>query len=236
MKNSLLLVIALIVLGGGTYLYLTMKTTSPTPAPAPTAKNSPQSEIRTTPRKQMTTAQASLIKEVALAPEVEAVLSKESGKLKTITNDSAIIAEVKAANDTDKNKTFADITALDETWIASKTVTPAIEPYLKNTTALSLLAFQKTNPNFKEIFIADAYGLNVGETNKTSDFYQADEAWWVNTMASGAGKILHGKIEFDQSAQTEAISIYLPIIDPASGKAIGVLKGVLNLSSIKGSL
>ncbi len=233
MKTFLILIVALVVLSAGTYFYLT-KTASTTSAPA--VQGSPQSEIRTTPRKQMTVEQAALVKEVALASEVETVLLKESGKLKTITNDPVIVAEVKAANDKNKNLTLANITALDETWLASKTVTPTIEAYLKNKTALYLLDFQKTNPHFKEIFIADGYGLNVGQTNKTSDFYQADEAWWVNIMTGSVDKIIHGKIEFDQSAQTEAISIYVPIIDPVSQKVMGVLKGVLDLSAIKGSL
>ena len=44
----------------------------------------------------------------------------------------------------------------------------------------------------------------------------------------------HGKIEFDESSQTEAISLYVPVMD--GGKAIGVFKGVLDLSSISGQL
>lgn len=199
------------------------------PAPPPT-------EIRLTPRQPMTQEQAARIKEALLTPEVNQVLTKKEETLQTLATDHAIVDAVRSLNSKDQQLSLADITRLDTDWIASKTATPFIQQFITNETAQRLVAFQKANLGFKEIFAADAYGLVVGETNKTSDYYQADEAWWVNSMNGGAGKIIHGNIEFDQSAQTEAISIYIPIIDPATKTAIGVLKGVLNLSAVKAAL
>ena len=89
---------------------------------------------------------------------------------------------------------------------------------------------------FPEIFVVDTYGLNVGQTNKTTDFYQADEDWWVRSYNEGVGLAFHGPIEFDESAQKVAIALYVPIIDPATSRAIGVVKAIVGIAFIKSEL
>jgi len=182
----------------------------------------------------MTREQAAKVTEVALAPQVESVLEKEVQLLQALASDPEVLSATRASNDANKNLSFADITSLDTAWIATKSVTPTIQKFLTNQGAQTLLAFQKAHHEFKEVFIADAFGLNAAETDKTSDFYQADESWWVNAMNGGAGRTLHGHIEFDQSSHTEAISVYVPVLDGT--KAIGVIKGVIDLSSIGAAL
>lgn len=175
-------------------------------------------------------------KALELSPEVEAVLAKETKILEGLAQDPLIISEVAASNAKDRTLSKEAIARLDEEWQKSKEMTPFIQQFLSNRTAERLVAFQTDHAGFKEIFVANIYGLNVGQTDKTSDYYQADEAWWQDSYNDGLGKILHGQIEFDESSQTEAISLYVPITDLASSKAIGVLKGVLDLVVIKRQL
>ena len=172
--------------------------------------------------------------QTSLSPEVEAILDKEEDTLRALTVVPVIIAEVKDANNRNSSLSIEDINKLDAEWRVGEDSLPLIQDALSNETAQALIEFQKMHPGFKEIFVADAQGLNVGQTDKTSDYYQADEAWWVDSFNGGVGLAMHGKIEFDDSSQTEAISIYLPIYD--AGRAIGVLKGVLDLSVIKNQL
>lgn len=174
--------------------------------------------------------------ESSLAPEVELVLAKQTVYLQELASAPAILSEVVASNLKNASLSKDDIARLDAEWQATKEITPFIQQFFSNKTAEALIAFQSTHTGFKEIFVADGFGLNVGQTGKTSDYYQADEAWWQNSYNEGIGNVLHGKIEFDESSQSEAISLYVPIIDPASSKAIGVLKGVLDLSAIKSEL
>ncbi len=219
MKNFLIVIVLLILISGVVYFYVNKKTAL---VPAPVTESAPVAKTES--------------KETQLAPEVEVVLASETEKLKILVANLVVVSEVRASNEKNKNLTQAEIQTLDKEWQASKNINPFIQKFLDNKTAEELRAFQNQNPSFKEIFVADAYGLNVGQTNKTSDYYQADESWWVDSFNGGVGKITHGKIEFDQSSQTEAISIYLPIMDTASGKAIGVFKGVLDLKAIKNKL
>ncbi|KND49036.1 MAG: hypothetical protein AB200_01235 [Parcubacteria bacterium C7867-005] len=177
------------------------------------------------------------IKETAtLAPQIENIIDQQISLLKTLVLVTEIIEETKKSNEINKNTSLEDILAIDKTWRESMGISQFTQMFLENKTATHLLEFQKKNPGFKEIFVADAFGLNVGQTEKTSDYYQADEDWWIKSFNEGKGRTFHGDIEFDDSSQTEAISIYLPIIDPASGEVHGVLKGVFDLSVIKNLL
>lgn len=144
-----------------------------------------------------------------------------------------IIAEVKKSNEDHRSITLEEIELLDQRWRRSDGMDSFIKPFLTNKVAQRVLSFQEENPGFSEIFVTDEHGLNVGQTNKTTDYYQADEDWWTGAYNAGVGKIFHGPIEFDESAQTEAISIYAPIMDPETERAVGVIKAVLSIAAIK---
>ena len=75
--------------------------------------------------------------------------------------------------------------------------------------------------------------LIAAATNRTSDYLQADEAWWSETFSAGQGKSHYGAIEYDDSAYSESIPLYVPIIDPQTSKVIGVLKAVCDITAIK---
>jgi hypothetical protein len=169
-----------------------------------------------------------------LAPEVEVILAEKTAILSALAQEVSIISAVNMSNQTNESMSSAEIERLDAEWQSSETITPFIAQFMSNATAQQLVAFQKANPEFKEVFIADAYGLNVAQTDKTSDYFQADESWWTDGYNEGRGSILHGSIEFDESSQTEAISIYVPVMQ--NSKAIGVFKGVLDLSAISSEL
>ncbi len=231
MKKLIFSVVALLIVGAGFYYYA-----SRTPAVDPSASEKGVSELRLTPRQPMSPEQAAKVKEVTFAPEVERVLAKKMDELSAFLSDSTLLSGIQEANEKNQNLSTSEITALDDAWIASKSVTPFIETFLTNKTALVLVAHQKRSAGLKELFVTDVYGLNVGQTDKTSDYYQADEAWWVNSFNGGAGRAFHGKIEFDQSSQTEAISVYVPIKDSATQNVIGVLKAVFDIATIKSEL
>jgi len=174
-------------------------------------------------------------RDATLAPQVEQILESKMRLMVTMAEDPIVAAQVAVSNEKNKSLAKIDIERLDAEWQASVGVTPFIRQFLENDVAKALASFKEKNPEFKEIFVTDQYGLNVGQTDKTSDYYQADEKWWQECYAGGAGKPHHGSIEFDESAQAEAISLYAPIKD-AKGAAIGVMKGVVDLAAIKKEL
>ena len=93
-----------------------------------------------------------------------------------------------------------------------------------------MLDIQNRDESLVEIFITGKKGLNTCQTNKTSDYYQADEEWWQATYNNGIGK---GEVEFDESAASQAIPLYIPIVDPETSEAIGVAKILVDLIFLK---
>ena len=165
--------------------------------------------------------------------ELKQVLENKIELLQNIAKDPRIIEKVKISNYNNRNLSLSDILKIDEKWRETEGVDDFIKSFLTNETAQYLIASQEEHDEFVEIFVTDKKGLIVGETNKTSDYYQADEQWWIKAYNQETGKTYYGKIEYDESAMAESIPIYIPVIDPGINRAIGVIKAVCDITAIK---
>jgi hypothetical protein len=165
--------------------------------------------------------------------ELKQVLENKIELLQNIAKDLRIIEKVRISNFNNRNLSLSDILKIDEKWRETEGVDDFIKSFLTNETAQYLIDFQEGHDEFVEIFITDKKGLIVGETNKTSDYYQADEQWWIKAYNQETGKTYYGKIEYDESAIAESIPIYIPVIDPGINTAIGVIKAVCDITAIK---
>ena len=144
--------------------------------------------------------------------------------LRVKLQDSVVLDAVQRANVRDRDITLAQIEELDREWRK-----PGVEIARKLTDKdcnESLTLFQNTYGAFAEIFVTNVHGLNVCETNKTTDYYQADEDWWQRTFTSGISS-RQSAPEFDESAGVFAVPIYLPVRYPTSRAVIGVAKAVV---------
>jgi GAF domain-containing protein len=130
----------------------------------------------------------------------------------------------------------AEITQFDEQWQAADKAgndrDPLVASRLNNATATVLKEYRQDFPENVEVFLTDQYGANIAATNRTSDYYQADEEWWQATYNSGEGKVYIGEMEFDDSSQTFAANIAVPIYAPDSSRVIGVLRTTVTMQSL----
>ena len=169
--------------------------------------------------------------------EVVEVLEKRIDTLRELTQDAVILQAVQESNQKNGSVPLTDILMVDRKWIAKdKSVDAFVKSLMTNACANRLMVFQDGHDGYPEIFIADAKGTNVCITNRTSDYYQADEDWWVQGYNAGQGKTFYGKIEYDESAMAESIPAFLPVMDPATKQAIGVLKAIVDITAIKREL
>ena len=79
-----------------------------------------------------------------------------------------------------------------------------------------------------EAFITGVHGANLGQTNITSDYYQADERWWLEAVRRG---VHVSDVGFDESAGAITIDICLRIDDENHNLA-GVLKASVHVRDI----
>ena len=107
--------------------------------------------------------------------------------LAAIGSDPVIIAAVKAQNA--EGKSLADIQSMDEKWKAQAGVVDYMAALMDSPLGKHLKAIQANEEYYAEIFVMDNQGANVGMTDKTSDYWQGDEAKFKESFADGKGAV-----------------------------------------------
>lgn len=115
---------------------------------------------------------------------------------------------------------------LDKKWIDASPGSDLLKEYLENPLGLRLKKLEEDDQDISEIFVTDKYGGLVAASNKTSDFYQADEGWWQQAFDGGRGKVFVGDISFDESRGNWVLIIAVPIRAQGAG-VIGICKAGL---------
>ncbi|MEM7118954.1 MAG: GAF domain-containing protein [Chloroflexota bacterium] len=122
--------------------------------------------------------------------------------------------------------------ALDEQWKAAPDNDPFVQSVQQTDSALKLRQFQQSFDIHKELFITDSYGGLVGATNRTTDYYQADEAWWQAAYAEGAGDVYISEPLLDESSNAFGLIVALPIYDSSNGDLVGILRTTYALDEL----
>ncbi len=148
-------------------------------------------------------------------------------------DEPAIINAILAQNGAHARLGKAGIEMLDARWQAelSSPTRPMIDAQLSNPLSLYLKDRQRAAEGvITEIFVMDNRGLNVGQSDVTSDYWQGDEAKWQKSFE---GSILYieeaGRDESTQLMQSQAS---LPIRDPKTGAVIGAITIGINLDAL----
>ena len=125
---------------------------------------------------------------------------------------------------------------IDALWPTLRLDSPQVQVVLNNALAARLRAFGRKNWIFAELIVADRGGKLVAATSRPGDYEQADETWWTEGMRLSRGQAVLEGFNYDESTEVLALEIALPIIPEASGSAIGVLKAVVNVSTLLASV
>ena len=74
---------------------------------------------------------------------------------------------------------------MDEKWKAHAGIADYMKAMMDSECGKYLRKIQKSAPYYAEIFVMDNQGANVAMTNKTSDYWQGDEAKFQKSFAAG---------------------------------------------------
>lgn len=147
-------------------------------------------------------------------------------------SNPALVAAVKAQNA--KGASLDSIKKLDKEWRDAVGVTPFMTSLLNNPAAAEMKKYEASKPYFIELFLMDNQGANVAMTNKTSDYWQGDEAKFTESFKGGIGAVHIGGVEFDQSTQAYLVQVSVPVMD--GGKAIGAMTIGINVDELEGTV
>jgi anti-anti-sigma regulatory factor/HAMP domain-containing protein len=172
------------------------------------------------------------------ATEAQAVgdlLAQQVHTLQAFGLNKFLQDQVAAANTTysgDAAVVHDQIQALDKRWVAASDDDPLIQHRLSNQVATELRKYRGAFPDNVEIFVTDKYGANVAVSNRTSDYFQADERWWQAAWNNGQGAVYIGQPEFDESSHSFSIVIAVPLHSEESNAVIGILRTTYRLDKL----
>lgn len=127
----------------------------------------------------------------------------------------------------------AAIDALDGTWRSEHELEeqPLISAVLSNPTSSFLTRVQAQAIGlYTEIFVMDDKGLNVGQSNISSDLWQGDEAKWLKTCAEGPGSVFVDEPEFRDDVGVWVVQVNVSV--DRDGEAIGAATFEVNLTEL----
>lgn len=137
-----------------------------------------------------------------------------------------IVRAINKQNAAHKSLSQADIDSKDKQW-RSESVNgsgPLIDSVMSNELSVFLQGIREESQGLiTEVFIMDNLGLNVGQSDLTSDYWQGDEAKWQKTFKAGPESLFVDDVEMDESSQRYQAQVSYAISDPATGKVIGAV-------------
>lgn len=170
---------------------------------------------------------------------LQQVRTLEALALNPVVRETAVLANNQY--DGDEQAILAQLEAIDATYRAMFDSSEMVVSLLENPLSAVLQEYRDAFPENVEVFVTDRHGALLGSTNRTSDYYQADEAWWQAAFANGAGRPYLAAPGFDQSSSTFGIDIAVPIYDTVRADApqrevIGVLRTTYDLETLASGL
>ncbi len=165
----------------------------------------------------------------------EQIRSFAETQIRAWASDPVVIEAVKAQNARNAALTQADIDRLDKQWRAETKAAekPLINKVLSNRLSAYLKKIKADGKGiYTEIFVMDNKGLNVGQSDVTSDYWQGDEAKWKKSFLAGPDAIFVDEIKEDESTQQFQSQVSIPIVDPATNSTIGAVTVGINVDEM----
>ncbi|MFZ3064708.1 MAG: ATP-binding protein [Nitrospirota bacterium] len=126
-----------------------------------------------------------------------------------------------------------EINSIENIWPRLKDNSPIIREIINNEIAEYIKEYKKREgEEYAEIFITDAKGAVIAATNKTSDYFQADEKWWEEAYNNGKGSVYLSDVEYDESAKVFALNFCIPIMDKSNKRVIGIIKVIADIKHL----
>lgn len=181
----------------------------------------------------------SFAQETASAPSLisaNIITSQFVEELRRQLQQPVAILSVTSSNKRHDGVQQAEIDRLDAAWKseAKSDDQPLIAEILSSPLSSYLLYTQaKSAGLFTEIFVMDKFGLNVGQSSVTSDYWQGDEDKFLKTFAVGPDAVFIDEPEYHDETKTWRAQVNLTIVDPASKAAIGAATAEINLTELQ---
>ena len=158
-----------------------------------------------------------------LAGEVARGLLEEEFKVPAIVaNNPLVINAARTASQraAEVNLPQIPINELEKSFSASKLLQPNqdLNDYLRRTAKIAEIA---------QLYVTEKHGFNIGYNVPPYDFVQRDEQWWQKGKSKQRWV---SSPDFNSAVRLFSIELVQAIVDPKSGKFLGIVKSVVPAS------
>ena len=173
---------------------------------------------------------------IALAEEahVAPVKAYVTENVMSWAKDPVVIDAIRKQNEEHAGLDQAKIDELDKEWRAQATAAdkPLINEVLGREISKFLSAKKDESAGMiTEVFVMDNKGLNVGQSDPTSDYWQGDEAKFQKSFGAGPDGVLIDEVEFDDSSESFISQVSRTITD-GGGNPIGAVTIGINVENL----
>jgi hypothetical protein len=148
-------------------------------------------------------------------------LSVDAASLIVKLQDAAVTSAVSRAN-SHPPASPASVMKIDEEWSTAGIQDAAVSSRVDVGCSESL---KLLNSDFEKVLVTDSRGHIVCQTHMTERYFQGDQPWWRECVASG--RLSHTRLDYDAGSGAVALSIFAPVLDPSTGENIGVARASL---------
>lgn len=154
----------------------------------------------------------------------ERVLAYAQTDLQEWIADPVLIYAIKEQNGLFGTLSEQQIASMDQQWIdGGSRGLMVLEMLDRQASIIARDRRENAQGIITEIIVMDQYGLNVAISDRTSDFYQGDEAKYKETFLIGPKAVHVSELKFDESTQQVQTQVSLTIVDPEGGEPIGAV-------------
>ncbi len=168
---------------------------------------------------------------VAVAGEKasQKIVDFANAELAKLGTDPVIVKAVKDENA--KGKTLVQIQEQDKAWQATPGIADYMKAMMESECGRHIRSIQKSADFYAEIFVMDNQGANVAMTDKTSDYWQGDEAKFKKSFNGGSGAVFVDDVKFDDSSQAYLAQVSVPVKD--GSQVIGAITIGIDVEKVK---
>lgn len=91
---------------------------------------------------------------------------------------------------------------------------------------------RELNAKLLKITVADISGATVAATDKPLHYFQTDREYWRSLNSQGQGAIYVSDVRYDEQNRLYYVSVAYPILQEGTGRFIGVVTALVDLSPL----
>jgi hypothetical protein len=169
------------------------------------------------------------------AGQVSAYLHDRVMQVATLAQMPEIVSAVASANKSYgaiSDSAFQEkVSRMEKMWNTPEAET-MIRDLLASPASRALRQQLKLDRRVLRITLTDQRGAAIAFSNKTLDYYQADEDFWQAIYAQGRGAVNVTDVLYDEVTKSNYIGIGVPVVDESTNQFLGALDVLIDMTSI----